>query len=62
MTDAEREALARRYVEIERKLLDLTEGRTVIGDPAVVESMLRAEQREISVKLGWGSTPEPEDP
>jgi hypothetical protein len=57
MTDAEREALARRYVEIEGKLLDLAEGRTVIGDPDVVEAMLRAEQREISVKLGWNSTP-----
>jgi hypothetical protein len=57
MTDAEREALARRYVEIEGKLLDLAERRTVIGDPDVVEATLRTEQREISVKLGWDSTP-----
>jgi hypothetical protein len=58
MTDAEREALARRYVEIAGKLLDLAEGRTVIGDPDQVEAQLLAEQREIIAKLA-GHHPKP---
>jgi hypothetical protein len=49
---AERERLRRRWYELEGRIADLHDGKTVGGDPAETEAELFNEQDEIEYLLG----------